>query len=111
MSLQAIAAVASMPTPMPGEENRASRNFQFMKLPSSGDIIVSFQGVANPSEIEATLVHHLRFENDKIICSLGDGVAFDASWVETGANYYIAAPEYASVNFLVIFKGELDTGD
>src|ERR1044071_5181674 len=101
MSVQAIAAVASMPHPMPYEKNRSSRDFKFLKLPSSGDIAVSFQGVSDLSKARATLMHDIGGGNDKIVCSLTDGINLSPTWVEIRCfNDYIATPEYALDNLL-----------
>ncbi|HEX4495261.1 MAG TPA: hypothetical protein VIE43_06290 [Thermoanaerobaculia bacterium] len=107
MSVQSIAAIASEEAPESGQTNRSSPNFQFLTVPSSGDISALFAGASGAQGINASLVHDLGGKNDQIIAALSQNSTFDASKVETGANYYIATPNYASGNFVVYFQGNV----
>lgn len=108
MSVQSIAAAISEDQPMSGQKNRSGVNFQFLAVPSSGVITSYFTGVSGAPGITATLVHDIGGGNDEIVASLSQAGTFDASKVATGNNnYYIASPDSAGGNFVVIFQGNV----
>lgn len=102
MSVQSIAAAVSEESAESDQKNRSGPNFQFLNVPSSGEItsIVT-------SGITATLMHDIGGGNDEVISSVSDNGTFDAGKVETGANYYIASPNGATSNFVVYFNGNV----
>jgi hypothetical protein len=107
MSVQSIAAIASEQAPLPDQKNRSSVNFQFLTVPSSGTISSLFTGAPGSPGITATLVHDIGGGNDEIVASLTQNGTFDASKVETGANYYVASPGNADSTFVVYFQGNV----
>jgi hypothetical protein len=111
MSVQSIAAIASEDAPESDQKNRSSPNFQFLTVPSSGDITAVFTGISGAQGINASLVHDIGGGNDVIIAALAQNSSFDASKVATGANYYIASPNYAPSNFVVYFQGNVFQGN
>lgn len=108
MSVQSIAAAVSESAPESDQTNRSGPNFQFLKVPSSGDISVVMTGASGAAGITATLMHDIGGNNDEVIASLTQNGTFPASKVHTGDyNYYIAAPSNASSNFVVYLQGNV----
>ena len=102
MSIQPIAAQVSAPKPLSGQKARASENFQFLAVPSSGSITVSM-----PSGISCILSQDIKAGNDKEIAPISNGTSFQASKVQTGNNYYFASPAGAPTNFAVTLSGDI----
>jgi 1-phosphatidylinositol phosphodiesterase len=107
MAVQSIAAVASEPQPLTGQNNRSSENFQFLTVPSSGVITSLFTATSGAAGISATLMQDISSDTDLVIASLTQNGTFDASKVKTNVDYYIASPDGAPGNFVVYLQGNV----
>lgn len=103
-TIQPLAAAVSESQPLPGQDNRSGPNFQFVELPSSGDITVSING---SNGLTCSLMQDVS-GRDPVVTSLTNGSSFAASKVKTSNNYYLASPSGAnSQNFAVTFSGSV----
>jgi len=98
---QAIAAQVSAPKPLSGQKNRSSNNFQFLEVPSSGNITATM-----PSGVSCSIMQDVS-GTDPIITTITNGSTFPASKVQTGKNYYYASPGGTSVNFSATLSGDI----
>lgn len=102
-TIQPVAAAVSESQPLPGQDNRSGPNFQFVELPSSGDITVSVSG---SNGVTCSLMQDVSGGRDPVVTSLTNGSTFSATKVKTSNNYYLASPSGASgQNFAVTFSG------
>lgn len=100
-TIQPIAAAVSESQPLPGQDNRSGPNFQFVELPSSGDITVTITGA---NGVTCSLMQDVSGGRDPVVTSLTNGSSFAASKVKTSNNYYLASPSGASgQNFAATF--------
>ena len=98
---QPIAAQVSAPGPLSGQKNRSSNNFQFLEVPSSGNITASM-----PGGITCSIMQDVS-GTDPVITTIQNGSSFAASKVKTGNNYYYATPGGTSTNFEVTLSGDV----
>ncbi len=103
--MSVVASVVSAPTPIDGNDHNSSPDFQFIDLPTGGDIAVEISDNANAGNITFTLwedVNNRR--DDEIEEQLSNGSTFSVDRVEEGTNYYIGDPDNAdNESFLVNF--------
>ena len=99
---QSIAAQVSAPKPLSGQKNRSSNNFQFLEVPSSGNVTVSM-----PGGITCSIMQDVSGGTDPVITTIANSSAFPASKVKKGTNYYYATPGGASTNFAVTLSGDI----
>jgi hypothetical protein len=99
---QPIAAQVSAPAPLSGQKNRSSNNFQFLKVPASGNITASMSG-----GITCSIMQDVSGGTDPVITTITNGSAFPASKVKMSTNYYYATPGGAGTNFEVTLSGDV----
>jgi hypothetical protein len=99
---QPIAAQVSAPAPLSGQKNRSSNNFQFLEVPSSGNVTASM-----PGGISCSIMQDVSGGTDPIITTVTNGSTFAASKVKKGTNYYYASPGGAPTNFEVTLSGDV----
>ena len=109
MSQQIIATVESSASPLDGQKNRSSENFEFLALPTpSTSVTGQVTGNPNASQIDASIMHDIKFANDEIVGQISNGVVTITQDLEMGASYYIASPANAgSAQFTVTFYGNI----
>ena len=90
-TIQPIAAQVSAPKPLHGQDNRSSDNFQFLALPSHGDITASM-----PSSITCAIMQDVSGGRDPVVTTLSNGGSFSVSKVSKKDNYYLASPSGTS---------------
>lgn len=103
---QPVASVTSSFSPINGNNNNSSLNFQFLQLPASGNVTVNVENNPSSGSISFTLWHVKGGMPDKPVKSgLTNGSTISISGnLETGANYYIGNPSNAgNQNFVVAF--------
>lgn len=103
MSNQSVAAVASAPGPIEGNDHNSSPNFQFVELPASGELTIGVSDNPSTSSITFNLWHEKGgLPDDKIASGLGDGSTINVSDVEMDANYYVGDPSNADNQTFVV---------
>ena len=109
MSQQLIATVVSEASPLDGQKNRSSENFEFLALPDpTTSVTGSVTGNPNAASIDATIMQDIRFGNDKIVGQIADGQVVITENLEMDGKYYIAGPANAgSASFTVNFFGNI----
>ncbi|MFL6289883.1 MAG: hypothetical protein ACJ759_03215 [Thermoanaerobaculia bacterium] len=103
---QPVASSASAPSPINGNSNNSSLNFQFLELPASGNVTVNVENNPNSGSITFTLWHVKGGMPDQPVKTLlGNGSTISISGnLELGANYYIGNPSNAGgQNFVAAF--------
>lgn len=103
---QPVASVTSSSGAIEGNDNNSSLNFQFLDLPSSGNLTINVENNPNAGSISFTLWHEKGgLPDDKVKSGLMNGSTLSISGnVELGANYYIGNPSNAgNQNFVVTF--------
>jgi hypothetical protein len=101
-----VATVTSAPSPINGNENNSSPNFEFLELPPNGNLTVSITSNPNADSITFTLWHQKNNWSDSVVKSnLANGSTnVAASDVTVGDTYYIGNPSNAGgQNFVVSF--------
>src|SRR3954447_19524959 len=102
---QPYAAGSSSSKPLPGQDNRSGPNFQFVSVPTSGNLTASFTS-SSSSSIDCTIMQDVSGGRDPIIATIRDGATVAASKFKTGTNYYLASPNGpGSTNFAVTLGG------
>lgn len=109
MSQQLIATVVSQASPIDGQKNRSSEDFQFLALPNpTTSVTGSVTGNPNAASIDATIMHDINNRTDQIVGQISNGQVTITQELEMGANYYIASPANAgSASFTVNFYGNI----
>lgn len=109
MSQQTIATIVSEASPLDGQKNRSSENFEFLALPSpSTSVTGQVTGNPNASQIDASIMQDNKFSNDQIVGQIANGVVNITQDLELDGKYYIASPANAgSAQFTVTFFGNV----
>lgn len=99
-----VASVVSAPTPINGQDHNSSPNFQFVDLPSGGDLSITIGDTSSANSITFTLWHEKNnWPDSEVATDLGNGSTIGVDKVEEDANYYIGDPAGATENFTVTF--------
>lgn len=109
MSQQLIATVVSEASPLDGQKNRSSENFEFLALPNpTTSVTGQVSGNPNASSIDASIMQDLKFQIDKIVGQIANGQVVITQELEADGKYYIASPANAgSAEFTVNFYGNI----
>ena len=102
-TIQPVAAQVSAPKPLSGQDNRSSNNFQFLQVPSSGNITA-----AMPAGITCAIMQDVSGGRDPVVATISNGQGFPASKVSKSDNYYLATPGGTNgQNFEVTLSGTI----
>ena len=109
MSQQLIATIVSEASPLDGQKNRSSENFEFLALPDpTTSVTGQVSGNPNAASIDASIFRDITLANDQIVGQIADGQVIITQELKVGDKYYIASPANAgSTSFTVNFYGNI----
>jgi 1-phosphatidylinositol phosphodiesterase len=109
MSQQLIATVVSEASPLEGQKNRSSENFEFLALPTpTTSVTGQVSGNPNAASIDASIFRDINNRVDQIVGQISNGQVVITQELEMGDKYYIASPANAgSAEFTVSFYGNI----
>lgn len=102
-----LASVVSAPAPIDGNTHNSSPDFQFVLLPSGGNLTIQVTDNPNADSITFNLWRDISaWPDSEIQTNLHNGATMPAEEVNGGDSYYIGDPSGAGgQNFTVTFYG------